>query len=198
MVLKEVREGTTGRKKKLLGPRTDGVEETNDLDSRVSGLLIQLEKYAPKPQSRNVLGKYWKGQDGWNGIKGQESWSWGQTAMSKTLRWEGSIIKKVYVDITPLGVSEKFRILVYSNTLSPFVSYLEFGLFGFLFPDTENFCCISTGCQETLWAMSKILKNFTLWGNKVLEFFVGTFILPPRQEDEHSFEPSSDLGQLSF
>lgn len=58
MVLKEVREGTTGRKKKLLGPRTDGVEETNELDSRVSGLLIQLEKYAPKPQSRNVLGKY--------------------------------------------------------------------------------------------------------------------------------------------
>lgn len=59
MVLKEVREGTTGRKKKkLLGPRTDGVEETNDLDSRVSGLLILLEKYTPKPQSRNVLGKY--------------------------------------------------------------------------------------------------------------------------------------------
>lgn len=67
--------------------------------------------------------------------------------MSKTLQWEESIIKKVYVDITPLGVSEKFGILGHSNTLSPFLSYLEFGLFGFLFPDIENFCCIATGCR---------------------------------------------------
>lgn len=58
MVLKGVQEGTTGRKKNLLGPRIDGVGETNDFDSRVSGLIIQLEKYTPKPQSRNVLDKY--------------------------------------------------------------------------------------------------------------------------------------------
>lgn len=52
--------------------------------------------------------------------------------MSKTLKQKESIIKKNYVDFNSLGISEKLDILVYSNTLSPFLSYLEIGLFGFL------------------------------------------------------------------
>lgn len=36
------------------------------------------------------------------------------------------------MDFNSLGISEKLDILVYSNTLSPFLSYLEIGLFGFL------------------------------------------------------------------
>lgn len=52
--------------------------------------------------------------------------------MSKTLKQKESIIKKIYVDFNSLGISEKLDILVYSNTLSPFLSYLEIGLFGFL------------------------------------------------------------------
>lgn len=126
----------------MLGPRTDGVEETNDA-SHTAG-----EKRTKAPEQERA----------WQILRSAGWLEWNKRARELVMGTDsneqdtamGSIIKKVYVDITPLGVSEKFRILVYSNILSPFVSYLEFGLFGFLFPDTENFCCISTGCQGTL------------------------------------------------